>query len=215
MNGHRINMLPLGAVVIVLILGSPPIAGPVQAGMILVTGSPEKDSVSVNESFSVEITADIEENILGFGVDLVFDSDLLAVSGYEIAVPFLPLRSRDGDGLAALAYPHDVTGRNVPLLTVTFLPLAPGTAEIAVGITGDDPTEGFPEYRVGYWSEFRTVPVVVTIEPPRSGGTGPGTPAPPEPESPIPEPSTLLLLAMTSFAFRRCRGERATRDAAP
>ncbi len=132
MNGHRINMLPLGAVVIVLILGSPPIAGPVQAGMILVTGSPEKDSVSVNESFSVEFTADIEENILGFGVDLVFDSDLLAVSGYEIAAPFLPLRSRDGDGLAALAYPRDVTGRNVPLLTVTFLPLAAGTAEIAV-----------------------------------------------------------------------------------
>jgi hypothetical protein len=205
MHGHRIPRLLVGAVTLVLFIDLLPKVGPVQAGMILVSSQPAKSSVLVNESFTVEITADITENILGFGLDLLFDPALLVVSDFTIVAPFLPLRSPDGDHLAGLAYPRDVTGRDVALVTVTFLPLAAGKAEIAVGFTEDDPAEGFPEYGVGRWSELTTVPAVVTIESSNAGGAGPGPPGPPEPEPTIPEPATLLLCATTAVGLGRYR----------
>ncbi len=186
---------------------------PAFADMILVNGSPEKNSVTVDEPFTLKISANITRNILGFSFDLLFDPALLALSEVRIADPFLPLPSRDGDDLAGLAYPLDVTGLNVELASVKFVPLAPGMAEIIVGTTPDDPTEGFPEYAIGHWSELQTVPAVVTIEPlPDHGGSNGNTPG--TPGVLLPEPVSWILTA-TGFGLVARRQRRPLRATAP
>ena len=43
-----------------------------------------------------------------------------------------------GDGLAGLSYPNIVSGQNIPLATISLLALAPGWADISIGVTPGD-----------------------------------------------------------------------------
>ena len=98
------------AVALVAMMGTLVSVNTADAAMIAVDITPTESQVSVDETFDLVISADIELGILGFGFDLLFDDALVDVASVEIAEPFAPLNAPDGDGLAGLAYPEIIAG---------------------------------------------------------------------------------------------------------
>ena len=100
MYGHRMYGKFLGAAFFLLLAGLIPRAPRAQAGMILADVAASSSTVTVGRQVEVSVKVDLEQNILGFGFDLLFDDALFKVAGVRIAKPFLALAAADGDGLA-------------------------------------------------------------------------------------------------------------------
>jgi len=209
MYGQRPYRLILPAVVAVLMAGLGAGARPAKAAMIVVDVLPAQTNVTVGQQVDVTITANISENILGFGFDLLYNEKLLGIANVEIAQPFAPLNAPDGDGLAGLAFPNNFVGANVKLATVTLTGLAPGRSGISIGITPGDPMEGFPQYEG--WADLRVATdASITIQSADvltggGGGGGGGLTCPP-----IPEPGTITMIALGAILARKSsrRGRR-------
>lgn len=111
-------------------------------------------TVRLGDIFTVDIVADIDEPVLGWGLDLVIDNpSILSTVGLPVidsawfAVPFNP----DGDGLAALAFPDSIVGTNL-LATVTFSADMLGETDLFLSADATDLTEGFPLDNAGFGS---------------------------------------------------------------
>lgn len=159
-------------------------AGSVQAGMITLTLSPSSARPKTGATFALLLQADIEEPVLGFGLDLAYDPEFVVITQVRICAPFRRLPAGDGDGLAGLAWPSRITGHQ-NLAEVTMRALAPGSTSIDCLTTPDDLTEGFPEFG-GDWASLSAQATAIEIRP--SGGG--------EPPPPVPEPATCLVLGV-------------------
>jgi hypothetical protein len=127
------------------------------------------------EIFSVKLKADIDDPILGWGLDLLYDPTILALQGVpEIGPDWSPLFSMDGDGLVGSVFPLAISGDGILLATLSFEVLVPVPTSLSVGTTLNDTNEGFPLPGFpGSFAEFQVRSTSV---------------------NPVPEPATLVLI---------------------
>ncbi len=150
------------------------------AWAVSVTFQPANQSVVNGNSVSVDLVADLPNPVLGWGLDVSFDTAILSLTNVAIGASWAPGIGLDGDGLAGLAFPFPISGNNITLATLTFNTLAVGTSSLNASITPLDFTEGFPLLIGGFDTvSFTTGSIEVTQG---------NTPA-------VPEPSTMLLMA--------------------
>ena len=122
---------------------------------------------AVGEEFNISVIADINVNVVGWGLDLLVDAPgLFAQAPPSIGPLWFPAPSLDGDGLAGLAFPNSVSGEGVLLGTITFKGLAPGTASLVASYTEGDATEGLAIDPTGFATiEFQPASVTIVPEP--------------------------------------------------
>lgn len=79
-------------------------ASPTANATVIVSLVPSAVTVGLGETFDLEIRADLSEDaIVGFGLDLVFDSVLLQVDTVVLGTGWDAAFAPDGDELAAFA----------------------------------------------------------------------------------------------------------------
>jgi hypothetical protein len=158
-----------------LILAATALGAPAASANVIVSLVPSTMTVAVGDEFTVDIVADADSLLLGFGIDILADAILGPGSvPTEIGPAWTPVLAPDGDGLAGLAPVEGLTGAGILLATVSFEALAPGLAHLDIGATAGDLTEGFP-LKAGGFDTFDTAPATVHV---------------------VPEPSTLILVAL-------------------
>lgn len=164
---------------------------------------PTVESMTVGESQWIEIRADLSLPVLGFGLDIDFDSLSLApVGSPEIGPLWIPLFAQDGDGLAGLASGEAISGDDILLATLSVQALARSDVSITASISPGELTEGFPLVSAGFDADVHFISTTLTV---------------------VPEPGTASLLAL-SFTllgaasrvpfFRAHLGDHEPRDGA-
>jgi hypothetical protein len=196
-------MAAAAVAMITAVLG--PQTQPARGSMISVSLVPSASTVDVNQQVDVTIKADIPKDILGFGFDLIFNDKLVALSDINIAAPFVQMPTTGNNSLVGLAWPQQAIGSGITLATVTLSALAPGEAEISIGITPGNPFEGFPEYDGGFSDLNVVTKADISIVAPPANGGGPGGAAAP---LYIPEPATVALLGLGTILGRLARARR-------
>jgi hypothetical protein len=130
--------------------------------------------VAPGDSTTLEIRADFDVPVLGFGIDLVLDPGVLSPSGAPtIGAAWTPAFAPDGDGLVGLAPITGIVGPDVLLASLTVMRTSGEATVIDGAITPGDLTEGFPLLSNGFDA--------VVFEPTAVAA--------------IPEPATALLVA--------------------
>lgn len=140
---------------------------PMLSGSVVVRIEPSKSTVQLDEQFSAVIVADISQPVVGWGLDLAFNKQVLAQVGMPtIASSWQSVFSLDGDGLSALASSGVESGIGIELATITFRAQDLGQTDLSLAMTPGDATEGFPLYPSGYDSvSFAGARVTVVPEP--------------------------------------------------
>lgn len=105
---------------------------------------PQDSSAEVGAPFSVDLLANIPDPVLGWGLDVTFNTSVISLTGVTVASQWSPAAAADGDGLAGLAFPLPVSGDNVLLATLSFDALTQGATTLEASATVGDLTEGFP-----------------------------------------------------------------------
>jgi len=143
---------------------------------VTVSFDPQDSIVQVGDTFTVDLMADLPAPVVGWGLDVTFDSAILTQVGSPLIGPaWNPGFAMDGDGLAGLAFPA-VSGSDILLATLTFEATALGTSDLMASITPFDLTEGFPLAFPAPPGSFADVVF-------ETGSV-----------SPVPEPTTMLLV---------------------
>lgn len=115
------------------------------AAPITVSFDPSSSVIGgVGDIFTVDIVADIPDPVLGWGLDVSFDTGVLDLTGVAIDPLWFPGFAPDGDGLAGLAFPSPIFGSDIVLATLTFEAIAVGLSDLVASVTPLDFTEGFP-----------------------------------------------------------------------
>jgi PEP-CTERM motif len=159
----------VGAGLAALALGL--VAAAPAAGSVTVRVEGPAAPVSVGQGFDVSLTADFSDPVLAWGLDLGFDPAQIALDGAPQIGPVwtVAVATADGDGLAGALVPPSggsgVQGTDVLLATLSFVALAPGTAELLLGSTAADLTEGFALDPYGFDLDVHYVNGAVTVVP--------------------------------------------------
>lgn len=114
---------------------------------VTVRFDPQNTTVTAGDSFTVKLVADIPVPVVGWGLDVGFDSALLTLESVEVGPAWHAATAADGDNLAALAFPSPVSGQNTLLATLHMkakVNSCSGTATLAASYTASDLAEGFP-----------------------------------------------------------------------
>lgn len=139
-------------------------------------------ALTVGDTVTFDILADIAVDTVGWGLDVTFDPTYLAWSGPPTVDPlWVQIASGDGDGLVGLAKltgdddgngtEGSVSGTGIPLASITFQALAvtPAPTTVSLAITPGDATEGFPKDPDGFattdlgWAQITIVPEPATL----------------------------------------------------
>jgi len=124
---------------------------PASSGAVTVSFLPSDSVVALGDTFSVDIVADFTDPVLGWGLDVSFDTSILALNGSPTISPlWTPTFAPDGDGLAALAFSNPVSGTGVLLATLSFDAIDFGTSDLMASVTMGDLSEGFPLVTGGF-----------------------------------------------------------------
>jgi hypothetical protein len=139
------------------------------------------------EIFSIDLKADIDEPVLGWGLDLIYDKTILALQGPPLVGPgWSPLFSKDGDGLAGSVFPVSISGDDILLATLSFEVLVADPTYLSASTTAEDLMEGFALMEsLGSFAEYEVLSTRV---------------------NPVPEPATLVLICLglaVMVGFRR------------
>jgi len=113
-------------------------------GTVIVTLLPAATSVAVGDGVQLDVVAQFgaEDSVLAWGLDLLLDPALLAVSGTPALGPsWIAFATPDGDGLGGVAL-SGLTGSHL-LASLTLVGLAPGIVQLGLAVTPRDRTEGF------------------------------------------------------------------------
>ncbi len=143
--------------------------------------NPSSQNVTLGNSVSADIVANIPNPVLGWGLDVSFDNSILNLTNVAIAPAWLPGFAPDGDGLVGLAFPFPVSGPSVTLSTLTFDAIGVGLSSLNLSITAFDFTEGFPLLTGGFADVVFNSGSIEVL----NNNPGP---------APVPEPSTMILL---------------------
>ena len=135
------------------------------AATVSVSFEPLDPTVILGDSFSVDIVADISDPILGWGLDIGFDSTILSLTGTTIGSLWQPAVAFDGDDLAGLAFPDAISGPNVLLATLTFDAIDLGTSGLTASVTMGDLTEGFALIAPGTFADLTVIDGSVEVVP--------------------------------------------------
>ena len=119
------------------------ISGVSWAAPVSVFFQPQDSSVQVGANFSVDLMANIPDPVLGWGLDVDFDTSIVRRAGVTVGSQWSPATAADGDGLAGLAFPLPISGDNVLLAELSFDALAQGVTALEASATLGDLTEGF------------------------------------------------------------------------
>jgi len=136
----------------VLLLSLAVLGAPAHASVI-VTLTPAASSVAVGDTVTVDVVGQFgaPDLVLAWGLDLVLDPALVAVSGAPTLGPsWIAFATPDGDGLGGVAL-AGVTGTH-HLATLTLEALAPGLVQLGFATTPRDRTEGFALDPTGFAS---------------------------------------------------------------
>ena len=109
-------------------------------------------TVAFGDVFDLNIVADIDEPVLGWGLDLTIDdpSILSTIGDPLIGSLWDGAFAPDGDGLAALGFPDSIMGNDLLLATVTLSADTLGETDLFLGADDNGLTEGFPLDNVGF-----------------------------------------------------------------
>lgn len=130
------RMLPIMA--LAMAIASP-------AAAVTVRFEPGVTNVAAGQVFTIDLVADLDEPVLGFGLDVSFDATRIGLlAPPAIGGAWTPVFAPDGDGLAGLGPVAGVTGDAVLLATLSFQAIGLGTTPLTAGVTADDLAEGFP-----------------------------------------------------------------------
>ncbi|MGH7289083.1 MAG: hypothetical protein ACREI8_13805 [Myxococcota bacterium] len=111
---------------------------------VIVSVVPAAATVLVGGSVSVDLVAEFSapDLVLAWGLDLVLDPPLVAVSGAPALGPtWIGFATPDGDGLGGVAL-SGVSGNHL-LATLVLEGLAPGVVSLGLATTPRERTEGF------------------------------------------------------------------------
>lgn len=137
-------MLPLCRCTIVT-LALLALAGAAKAGLVVEFDS-QDTVVHVGDTFDVRITMTTDEEILGWGLDLlIVDETVASLVGTPVVGPLWdPFATPDGDGLGGLAFPDPIgPGDDFLLATLTFTAHEIGETDLILSYSLVDFTEGF------------------------------------------------------------------------
>ncbi len=142
------------------------LSGAVRGELIVRFDTPER-TVGLGEEFTIDILADILDPLVGWGLDLSFDSSVLAlVDSPAIGPRWFLAPASDADGLAGLAFPDSVSGVGVLLASVTLSGMALGETDLTLSTTLGDLSEGFALDPTGFAQPtFESSHVFVVPEP--------------------------------------------------
>src|SRR5437660_1433782 len=87
---------------------------------VTVRFEPQNSTASVGDSFTVNLVADIPNPVVGWGLDVGFDSSVLSLESVELGPAWFAASAADGDNLAGLAFPSPVSGQGKLLATLHF-----------------------------------------------------------------------------------------------
>ncbi len=85
---------------------------------VTVRFDPQNTTVTAGDSFTVKLVADIPAPVVGWGLDVGFDSALLSLESVEVGPAWHAATAADGDSLAGLVFPSPVSGQNTLLATL-------------------------------------------------------------------------------------------------
>lgn len=119
---------------------------------VCVRFSPANSAIILNHDFSIDVMADINQPVVGWGLDVtVATSGVISqTANPDIGPAWIPVNAPDGDHLAGIAFPNGVSGTNILLATLHFHADADGETDLLLGITSGDQTEGFALDPVGF-----------------------------------------------------------------
>ncbi|GMU21074.1 MAG: hypothetical protein AMXMBFR13_11680 [Phycisphaerae bacterium] len=132
---------------------------------VIVRFDPPAQTVQLHDVFTVDLVADLGEPVIGWGLDVQYDGLLLSAMGSPvIGSSWISASAADGDGLAALAFPSEISGTGVRLATLTLSADAQGLVELLASATPGDGSEGFPLFASGF-ADVTFMPGQVTVVP--------------------------------------------------
>jgi len=151
-------------------------AAPAMAGVV-VRFDPPSDTVNLGDVFTIDIVADADEPIIGWGLDIDIEFPAFVSIGGPVSIPnppWVPANAPDGDGLAALASPFaptngSVIGNDILLATLTLSADAVGITDINALSTPGDLSEGFPRDGTGF-AETTFLPATIEVVPEPAAG---------------------------------------------
>ncbi len=145
-------------IALVLLLASP------ASALVIVTFDGPDAPVALGAEFTVDVLADADELLLGFGFAMDFNDWVVDIVDVSVPAPWFEVYSPQGD-VAALGPPAGVSGTGILLATFTFEALALGTSEFFLDVLPDDPTEGF-SLKSGGFDTWSDTPLEVTVPEP-------------------------------------------------
>lgn len=146
---------------------------------VIVWFDPASATVEVGATVDVDIMADFEEPVVGWGIDLAIGEPSYADwIGTTIGTEWDATTTLDGDGLAGLRFPDGISGE-VLLATVTFEGVAEGVTSLSLS-SGPEEDEGFLLDTGVVAENVQFSPGSLTV---------------------VPEPGTIALLGLTSLAI--------------
>jgi hypothetical protein len=124
---------------------------------VIVSFDPQNSVVAPGDLFTVNLIADIADPVLGWGLDISYDTSILSLTGAPVIGPlWTSVSASDGDGLAGLALPA-ISGNDILLARLNFGALASGESLLQASNTFGDLTEGFPLLEPGVFADVQFV----------------------------------------------------------
>ena len=111
---------------------------------IVVSVNPSSSYLTVGETFTVDINAFIPDPVIGWGLELFFDDDMLTQVGSIVGPDWSSTIGLYPGHLGGLAFPDAVMGSNVLLATLTFEAFNTGTSDILTNHNPYNLAQGFP-----------------------------------------------------------------------